>query len=59
MEQNKPPMTEEERVKDLLLHMDCYKSTGPDGIYSRVLRKLVNVITKPLSSINSSEPEAC
>ena len=36
-------------MRNLLLHLDCHKSMGPIGIYSKVLRKLVEVIAKPLS----------
>ncbi|GAB0181547.1 mitochondrial enolase superfamily member 1 [Grus japonensis] len=38
-------------VSDLLHHLDTHKSMGPDEIHSRVLSKLVEVLTKPLSII--------
>ncbi|KFP29954.1 hypothetical protein N325_11690, partial [Colius striatus] len=38
-----------EMVCDLLLHLDAHKSMGLDGIHSRVLRKLGEVLAKPLS----------
>ncbi|GAB0181291.1 hypothetical protein GRJ2_000594400 [Grus japonensis] len=39
-------------VSDLLDHLDTRKSMGPDGIPPRVLRELVEVLTKPLSIIS-------
>ena len=33
-----------ETIRDLLLHMDCHKSMGPDGIHPSVLRELADVI---------------
>ncbi|GAB0205059.1 mitochondrial enolase superfamily member 1 [Grus japonensis] len=38
-------------VSDLLHHSDTHKSMGPDGIHPKVLRELVEVLTKPLSII--------
>ncbi len=38
-------------VRELLLHLDCHKSLGPDGLHTRVLRELVRVIADPLSTI--------
>ncbi|GAB0203692.1 mitochondrial enolase superfamily member 1 [Grus japonensis] len=37
--------------RDLLHHLDTHKSMGPDGIHPRVLRKLAEALTKPLSII--------
>ena len=39
-----------ETVRKLLLHLDCYKSTGSDGIHQRELKELV-VNVKLLSII--------
>jgi len=50
-EWNKPSITQEEAVNDLLCHLDTYKSMGPDGIHPRVLRQLMEELAKPLSTI--------
>ncbi|GAB0181599.1 mitochondrial enolase superfamily member 1 [Grus japonensis] len=38
-------------VRDLLHHLDTHKSMGPEGIHPRALRKLAEVLAKPLSII--------
>ena len=48
-EQTKPPMIQEETVRDLLLQLDCHESMGPDEIHLRVLRELAEVIAELLS----------
>jgi len=50
-EQNKPPITQEEAVNDLLCHLDTHRYTGPDGIHPRVLQELAEEIAKPHSII--------
>lgn len=44
-------MIQVEAVRDLLLHLDCHKSMGPSEIYLRVLRELLEVNPKPISTI--------
>ena len=48
--QNTSPVIQVETVRELL-HLDCHKSTGPEGLHSRVLRELVGVIAEPLSAL--------
>ncbi|KAK4830697.1 hypothetical protein QYF61_012866 [Mycteria americana] len=50
-EQNKAPIIEEEKVNNLLHHLDTQKPVGLDGIHLRVLRELVEELAKPLSFI--------
>ena len=52
-EQTKPPIIQEETVRDLLLQLDCHKSMGLDEIHPRVLRELAEVIAEPPSSIST------
>ena len=40
-----------ECVQDLLIHLDPYKSMGLDGIHTRVLRDLSDIIMGPLTII--------
>ena len=40
-----------EAVRELLLHLDCHRSMGPDGLHPRVLRELAGAIAEPLSAI--------
>ncbi|KAK4811280.1 hypothetical protein QYF61_023332 [Mycteria americana] len=48
-DQNGAPIIQGEMVSDLLHHLDTHKSMGPDEIHPRVLKELVEVLTKPLS----------
>ena len=51
-EKNPPHSSDGNRNSgDLLLHLDCHKSMGPDGIHPRLQRDLADVIAGPLSSI--------
>jgi len=50
-EQKETPKIQGEMVSDMLHHIDTHRSMGPDGIHPRVLRELVDVLTKPLSII--------
>ena len=49
--QNTPPVIQVETVRELLLHLDCYKSIGWARLHPRVLRELAGVIAEPLSAI--------
>lgn len=40
-EQDKLPRIQEETVSNLLLHLDCHKSVGLEGMHPRVQRELV------------------
>ena len=46
-----PPEIQVEAVRELLLHLDCHRSMGPDGLHPRVLRELAGAIAEPLSAI--------
>ncbi|KAK4828384.1 hypothetical protein QYF61_026122 [Mycteria americana] len=48
-EQNEAPIIQGEMVSNLLHCLDTHKSMGLDGTHPRVLRELVEVLTKPLS----------
>ncbi|GAB0175572.1 mitochondrial enolase superfamily member 1 [Grus japonensis] len=50
-EQSEAPIIQGEMLSDLLHHLDTHKSMGLDGIHPRVLRELVEVLTKSLSII--------
>ncbi|PKU39612.1 rna-directed dna polymerase from mobile element hypothetical protein [Limosa lapponica baueri] len=43
------PLVEEDQVRDCLSKLDVYKSMGPDGIHSHMLRNLADVIARPFS----------
>ncbi|KGL88148.1 hypothetical protein N301_05903, partial [Charadrius vociferus] len=45
------PVIQREMVRDLLQHLEIHKSMGPDGIHPRVLKELVEVLTRPLCII--------
>ncbi|KAJ7410218.1 hypothetical protein BTVI_53957 [Pitangus sulphuratus] len=48
---NCPLIIEEERVSNLLSHLDPHKSMGSDGIHPRVMRELAEELAKTLSII--------
>lgn len=50
-EQSEAPITQGEMVSDLLHHLDTQKSTGPDGIHTKVLKELAEVLREPLCII--------
>ena len=49
--QNEAPIFQVETSSDLLYHWGIHKSMGPDRIHPRVLRELVELLTKSLSII--------
>lgn len=49
--QNSPPVIQAEAEGDLLSHLGAHKSMGPGGIHPKVMRKLVEELTLPLSII--------
>ena len=49
--QNTPLVIQVETVRELLHHLDCHKSMGPDKLHPRVLREMAGVIAELLSSI--------
>ncbi|KFO93485.1 hypothetical protein N320_10085, partial [Buceros rhinoceros silvestris] len=50
-EQNKGPLIQGGTVNELLHQLDVHNSMGPDGIHPRILRELMELLTKPLSII--------
>ena len=49
--QDTPPVIQVETVRELLLHLDCHKSMGPDTLHPRVLKELAGVTAKLVSAI--------
>ncbi|KAJ7399563.1 hypothetical protein BTVI_113953 [Pitangus sulphuratus] len=52
-EQSKCPGIQEEVVTDLLCHLDTLRSMRPNEIYLRVLKELVEELSKPLHHLSS------
>ena len=50
-ENNEAPIIQREVISDLLHDLDTHTSMGPDGIHPMVLRELVEMLTKTLSTI--------
>lgn len=48
-EQNTNPVIQEDTISDMLSHLDALMSMGPVGIHPRMMSKLAEELTKPLS----------
>ena len=53
--QNIPRAIQVETDRELLLHLDCHKSMGPDGLHLQVLRELAGQLPSR-SRISMSAP---
>lgn len=53
IEMGTQPAEVEEWVRNYLEKPDAFKSSGLDGMYSRVLRKLAEVISEPIASLRT------
>ncbi|RMC15837.1 hypothetical protein DUI87_08041 [Hirundo rustica rustica] len=50
-EQNGPSVIQDEVVRELLNHLDVYRSMGPDGIHPMVMRELADELAKLLDKL--------